>query len=174
MKRLAIIGKASGWRDAPTDIETWGLTQLNLRRDVSRVIDMNDYSLWGEKEARDAAASRAKAKEKGIPYVDLQTYPIEKIIAHFGTRYFSSTVDYALALAIYEDFKIIDLYGVLLLTGSEYAYQKPGADFWCGVALGRGCAVNVHGYSNIMKTQDGKMYGYGWPLERKGNERRKA
>jgi len=161
MKRVAIIGKGMGWRDAPADIETWGLTQLNLRRDVSRVIDMNDYSLWGEKEARAAAASRAKAKGKGIPYVDLETYPIEKIIAHFGTGYFSSTVDYALALAIYEGFNWIDLYGVLLLHNSEYAYQKPGADFWCGVALGRGCTVAVHGYSTIMKTHDGKMYGYG-------------
>lgn len=166
MKKVTIIGKSKGWEDAPKDGEAWGLTQLNLRRDVSRVIDMNDYSLWGPIEAQEAAASRKRAREKGIPYIDLESYPIEKVRGRFGTSYFTSTLDYALALALYEDFQRIDLYGCALLT--EYAWQKPGADFWCGYAFGLGRRIEVHGISSIMTTRDNKMYGYGWPVRKAG------
>jgi len=162
--KVTIIGKGDGWDKAPTEGECWGVTQLNLRRPVTRVIDMNDYSLWGEVEAREALESRQKALDDNIPYIDLMSYPLRKIVDYFGTDYFSNTVDYTLAMAIYEGFKEIDLYGVNMAVDSEYAYQKPGVDFWCGVALGKGIKVNVHGKeSTIMLTQTGFLYGYKYP-----------
>lgn len=160
--KLCIIGKGSGWEDAPGDIETWGITQTNLRRKVSRVIDMNDYALWGPIEAEDARRSREKARQDGITYIDRDNYPLQDVIAQFGTDYFTSTVDYALAMALYEGFTEIDLYGVNMANHTEYAYQKPGCEFWCGMAKGMGVKVNVHGkLSTLMRTKDGKIYGYG-------------
>jgi hypothetical protein len=160
--KLTIIGKGDGWEDAPHEGVTWGITQLNLRRPVTRVIDMNDYSLWGEKEEKEAIESRALSLKSGIPYVDLDSYPFQEILDEFQTDYFSNTVDYAIALAIYEGFKEIDLYGVNMAVDTEYEFEKPGVDFWCGVAIGRGVKVTVHGNSStIMKTRDGFLYGYG-------------
>ena len=164
--KVTIIGKGKGWEDAPTEGESWGITQLILRRPVSRVIDMNDYSLWGEAEARDAKAARQKASEMAVPYIDLKNYPIEAVIDRFNTDYFSNTVDYAIALALLEGFNEIDLYGVNLMHFTEYVYLKAGVEYWIGRAQGMGVKVSAFGDSSVLKTRDGKMYGYGTKQER--------
>jgi hypothetical protein len=124
---------------------------------------MNDYTLWGPVQARDAERSRAKAQIDGIPYIDRDNYPLGEVVKKFHTNYFGSTVDYALALAIYEGADEIDLYGVQMLIPTEYGYQKPSGDFWCGVAIGSGIKLSVLGDSSLMRTRDGKLYGYGTP-----------
>lgn len=164
MKSVSLLGKGKGWRDAPCDVETWGITQQLSSRPISRIVDMNNYALWGKLEAKRDVLSRERAAEMGIPYYDLVTYPYKEVTEFFGTDYFSNTVDFALALAIYEGYDDIHLWGVTMEMESEYAYQKPGVDFWCGVAIGRGVKITVHGSaSRIMKTQDGLVYGYGFP-----------
>lgn len=158
---MNIVGKGNGWENAPSE-NCWGITQLILRRPVDRVIDMNNYTLWGELEAKEALAARELALMTGVPYIDLDNYPLKEVIERFHTDYFGSTVDYAIALALYEGEKEIDLYGVNMANPGEYAYQKPSADFWCGVAIGLGVKLRVHGiWSSLMKTQDGLLYGYG-------------
>jgi len=165
---MNIIGKGQGWADAPKDGESWGITQLILRRPVSRVVDMNDYTLWGEREAKDAELARQEALRLGVEYVDLHSYPLQSVIERFKTDYFTSTVDYAIALALYEGHKEIDLYGVNMARPGEYAYQKPGADFWCGMAIGMGVKLTVHGkWSSLMLTRDNLLYGYG--TKQRGN-----
>jgi hypothetical protein len=164
-KPLSIIGKGKGWELAPYDVESWGATQLILRRNVDRVVDMNDYSnnRWGANETKEAEAARAKAKELNIPYIDLSNYPINLVIAFFETDYFSNTIDYMIALAVYEGYTELDLYGVNMARESEYYYEKPGVDYWCGQAMGRGIKVRRYGeLSTVMRTNDGKLYGYGW------------
>ncbi|MFA5340607.1 MAG: hypothetical protein WC332_02405 [Clostridia bacterium] len=162
--KVNIIGRGTGWENAPRNELTWGVTLINLKRDVDLVIDMNVYEdgRWGELERQGAIKSREKAVSCGTPYVDLKTYPIDEIISFFKTDYFSNTVDYAIALAIYTGFTEIVLYGINMLKGSEYAYQKAGVEFWIGQAMGRGITVTVHGTaSTILKTRDGLLYGYG-------------
>lgn len=167
--KVVLIGKGRGWDGAPAcgnGQEIWGITQLNLRRDVDLVIDMNDYTgnRWGAKESFEAAQSRNKAHHKEIPYVDLRTYPYDDISKDFDTDYFTSTIAYAIALAIFNGATEIDLYGVTMEVESEYHYQKPCVDFWCGVAKGRGIKVVSHGeHTTIMKSHDGKVYGYNIP-----------
>ena len=162
MKEVNIIGKGSGWDDAPTSGECWGITQLICRRPVTRVSDVNDYSLWGPVEAMEAEAARGLAKYSGIEYTDLKNYPLDQVIQRFKTDYFNSTVDYAIALALYEGYNDIHLWGVNMINNEEYRYQKSGVEFWCGVAKGMGCNIEIHGkLSGIMKTKDGNLYGYG-------------
>jgi hypothetical protein len=161
--KVIIIGKGNGWQLAPYEGETWGATQLILRRPVKRVIDMNDYSndRWGADETRDAEKAIKLAEAMNVPYIDLKSYPIEEIKAFFKTDYFSNTIDYMIALAIYEGATSIDFYGVNMASSGEYSYQKPGVDYWCGQAMGRGIEINIYGEtSTIMKTQDGLLYGY--------------
>jgi hypothetical protein len=162
-RRVDIVGKGIGWEDAPEG-NIWGITQLILRRPVNLVIDMNDYSLWGEQEKLDADKAMAIACQSGVPYIDLETYPLADIIGHFGTDYFTSTVDYAIALAIYGAYDEIHLWGVNMELGGEYYYQKPGVDFWCGVAIGKGIKIVAYGErTTIMKSCDRMLYGYGTP-----------
>jgi hypothetical protein len=162
--KVVIVGKGKGCADAPLEGETWGICQCLRRRIFKRIIDMNDYSLWGATEAKADKLSRQAAAKNGIPYVDLTNYPIKEVVSYFGVDYFTNTVDYALALAIYEGFTEIDLYGVNMAWESEYEFEKPGVEFWTGQAMGRGIKVTVFGReSTILKTRDGLLYGYGKP-----------
>jgi hypothetical protein len=156
-----IIGKGKSWVDAPTEGENWGITQLILRRPVSLVIDMNVYDdgRWGDQERKDAIKSKGLCVERNIPYIDLATYPIKEVIERFETDYFSSTVDYAIALALFRGYKEINLYGITLGI-ADYSKLKCGCDFWCGYAKGLGAKIKVHGESTVMKTTDGLIYGY--------------
>jgi hypothetical protein len=169
--KVILIGKGYGCANAPKEGETWGICQSTKRPFVKRIIDMNDYSLWGDFEAKMDRLSRKMASENNIPYYDLTNYPIKEIIEFFGVDYFSNTVDYALALAIYDGATEIDLYGVNMELGSEYEFEKPGVEFWIGLAMGRGIKVAVFGdRSTILKTKDKKLYGYGtWQKQPKEN-----
>jgi hypothetical protein len=164
---ISIVGKGSGFEDAPCEGEVWGITQVILSVPVSMVIDMNDYSLWGEQEAEDARAARLLAGKLRIPCIDRGNYPLKDIIDYFNVDYFSNTVDYALALAIFKGATEINLYGVNMKNETEYAYQKPGVEFWVGMAMGKGIKVIPHGeHTTILKTRDGLLYGYGTPQRR--------
>jgi hypothetical protein len=158
---MNIIGKGSGWENAPTEGECWGITQVICRRPVTRVIDMNDYRLWGQIQADEAKKAREIAKNINVEYIDLENYPLNHVIQRFKTDYFNSTVDYAIALALYESYDDIHLWGINMINNEEYRHQKPGVEFWCGYAKGLGCNIEVHGkLSGIMKTKDGNLYGY--------------
>ena len=159
--KVQIIGKSIGWQDAPEGIESWGITQIILMRPVDLVIDMNIYDgRWGPQEQRDAVMAKEEAELRGVPFIGLQNYPLDDVVAYFGSDYFGSTVDYAIALAVFRGFTEIDIYGVNLID-DEYAYQKPSMEYWIGMARGRGVKVTVNGsYTKLLKTRDGKLYGY--------------
>lgn len=163
MHSVNIIGRGKGWENAPLDEYSWGITLTNLNRRVDLVIDMNVYDdgRWGEQERQLWLKSRKQAREDQIPYIDLSNYPIDAIVSRFRTDYFTNTVDYAIALAIYRGFKRINLYGINMANGSEYSYQKPGVEFWIGMALGQGINVSIQErYSTLLQSHDGLMYGY--------------
>ena len=67
------------------------------------------------------------------------------------------SVAYAIGLAIYLEYEVIDVYGVELNTISEYMHQKGHFAFWSGVALGKGIELNIN-CSNGLFVQP--LYGY--------------
>ena len=85
-------------------------------------------------------------------------FPLEAIIAAFpgAERYFTTTVGYALAYAIYAGYKRIEIYGVEMETNTEYAHQRPCVAYWCGVGLGKGLEIDFHS-ENFFKSP---LYGY--------------
>jgi hypothetical protein len=160
--QVSIIGNGRTWNQAPMTGECWGITQLVLRRPVDLVIDMNVYEdgRWGEQEKIDAQKAKELCDKDRIPYICLENYPIDEIVKEFNTDYFSSTVDYAIAYAIWKGYDDIHLYGVTLDGTSDYYKIKCGCDFWCGYAKGKGVKITTHGTTTVMRTQDGLVYGY--------------
>lgn len=77
--------------------------------------------------------------------------------------YFTSTVAYMVAHALYEGADEITMHRILAMPPSiEYIQQKPCLDFWIGRAVGAGVKVNLSEDSNIarpMPWQSG-LYGY--------------
>lgn len=94
-------------------------------------------------------------------------YPLDKIIDRFLSTlknekgeqldYESSTVEYALALALYKGYKNIELYGIEANSDTEYFRQKAGILFWLGIATGRKIPVLIQSRSLLLKCL---RYGY--------------
>jgi hypothetical protein len=55
----------------------------------------------------------------------------------------------------------IGLFGIDLVVEEEYFWQKPCAEFWCGMAVGRGIEVFIPPQSALCK----QMYRYGYEPE---------
>lgn len=72
--------------------------------------------------------------------------------------YLTSSIAYEIALAIYEKFDEIALYGIDLNTAEEYAWQKPGVEYLLGIAAGRGIKVVIPTNCPLL---NGTLYGRG-------------
>ncbi len=98
-------------------------------------------------------------------------YPLREVVDKFGITYFSNTICYMIAYAVYIGVKQLDLYGINMVPEDteEYYHEKGGVEFWLGFAIAKGLKVKVHGdKSRVLKTKDGKLYGYGCDEKLKG------
>lgn len=105
-------------------------------------------------------------------------YPIKRVIVKLDDNYFSSSICYMLAWAIYK-YTIKDsitgrltliepvhlkLYGVDMAqklpdgTG-EYTLEKGGVEHWVGYARGLGMKVTIAEGAEILRTHNRRMYG---------------
>lgn len=174
-KKVAIVGFAtSSYSLAPFDdpeYEIWGLNQLyrfipradrwfDIHRDfMSAVAEGTDY--WGWLTACEIPIYMV---DTHAPIPMSVRYPIERMIEHYGQDYFTSTIAYALALAIYEGFTTIALYGIDLVVGKEYIDQRPCAEFYIGWACAKGVTVEIPKASALCK----QRYRYGYQDEPEG------
>jgi len=71
--------------------------------------------------------------------------------------YFTSSFDFMMALAIYEQVAEIQLYGIELGSDTEYKYQRPGGHAYIGMALGKGIKVVLPESSYLFNAD---LYGY--------------
>jgi len=78
--------------------------------------------------------------------------------------YFNSSIDYMIAMACYEGYERIELYGVDASATTEYEKQRPGVHFWIGIALGQGIEIWLPSGSMLLKTNQygGMDQGNGW------------
>lgn len=92
----------------------------------------------------------------GVNAIYQDGFPLDEIIKAFGSSFFTNTISYMIAYALYKGVKAIYLYGVDMDSMSEYEHQKASVDYWIGFARGRGVIVTVN--SDIDKTDF--LYGY--------------
>lgn len=154
-KRIYIIGGANGKELAPYDAERWGVnaTCIGIECDMSfHMHDLNHqerYFMTGtnKQKGADFAPFLAYVKFKNHPvlsiheYPDLpsiKAYPYKEVCDFFGTNYFSDSVCYMIAYALYKGYEEIHTYGVNLILANEYTEERPGLEFWLGMAHARG------------------------------------
>ncbi len=136
---ISIIGTSIGSRDFPTKGERWGLA-WHHSKGFDRLFEMHDprYYKCAHKVPGNLWALPHAAKKWGC-----NAYPLAQVRKLAGGRnYFTSSVSYMLALAIYEGNTEIEILGVDLVEDTEYAYQRPCMEYWCGIARGKG--INLH------------------------------
>lgn len=168
---VAIMGFADSCRElAPFDDPAWEIWGLNqLARYIPRA------ERWFEIHHRkmfEADIARGTDYIGWLRYCPIPVYmldaepefassvryPIERIVHHFGREYLTSTPAYMLALAILEGFERIGIYGVDLIVGREYAFEKPCLEYWCGQAEARGIALEIP-YPQSALLKQGVRYG---------------
>lgn len=171
---INIIGMGIGRNLAPKDGIRWGITRTILDdMDVNVLFEIHDHDNAPGATIALQDKMAQKCEETQTPFFTVRKYsdmameyPLYKIIKEFKTTMFASSICYAIAMAIYQGAKEINLYGVNMSKKyfKEYGHQKPGVDHWVGIARGRGVTVNIHGRrSEIGKTSTGFIYGYNLP-----------
>ena len=181
-KKVCIVGYAVNsrhlaWYDDP-DCEIWGVNQLYRfipRADRWFQIhkDWNDRNKWAngtdqEKWLREAPIPSYMIEPMpGIP--NSVAYPIDWVKERLGLAgdtdlpgsgldYFTSTIAFMYALAIAEGFEHIGIYGIDLIIGREYFFEKSCVEFYMGIAHGRG--IHIHRPENSALLWQSHRYGY--------------
>jgi hypothetical protein len=116
-----------GW---PDDVDRWSVGSaasgiLEAEKRVDLFFNMHDF-------------------QEPIPDHDnigLGDYPLADVIRFFNSRYFTSSIAYMLALAIYRGYKKIVLIGIDMEVQSEYEFERPCVAYWIGQADARGITV---------------------------------
>lgn len=100
--------------------------------------------------------------QKFYPEIPLsQSFPLKEIVAKYGTPYFTNTICYMIAQAIYEGVTHMQLWGVYQGGYQEYLRERKGVEYWLGLAAGFGIKVEIRGVSLLFTNDDdGRLYGY--------------
>ena len=181
-KKVCIVGYAENsrhlaWYDDP-DCEIWGVNQVyrfipRMDRNFQIHKDWTDSKKWAP-----GTDQRKWIAESPIPtyMIDHEpsmpnsvAYPLERVRQELGLAgtpddpgagldYFTSSIAFMFALAIAEGFEEIGIYGIDLIIGREYFFEKSCVEFYMGIAHGRGIAV--HRPENSALLWQSHRYGY--------------
>lgn len=77
-------------------------------------------------------------------------YPKTEVLAMFG-KYFTNTVSWMIAHALYEGRKNVGVFGVDMAQDSEYGHQRPSCEYFVGWARGMGVNVHIPDTSDLLK-----------------------
>lgn len=205
-RKFAICGFASSTRQyMPVHDDSWEIWTLNqLYRHLPRSDVHFDIHYNWDQEVVPGTDHRGWIRDCGIPVymkdrlADLPTsvrFPMDALLAYFQADYFTSTIAYMVALAIWEidrsartelrafvrrtkksvlaDLDLaavlhdiygrhaIGIFGVDLVVGEEYFWQKACAEFWVGQACARGIQIVIPPESALCK----QPYRYGYDPE---------
>jgi len=171
-KKLVIVGTApSSLHLAPyndPDYEIWGLNGVYSYIDYANITNI---TRWFEIHSLEAHKKVYQDDSffKGIEiplvmqevfteYPTSVKYPLDEILSRFSRKYFTNTISYMIALAIYEGYTDIIIFGVDMATNSEYQSQRPSCEYFIGYAEGLGIKVHIPDESDLLKTPF--LYGF--------------
>lgn len=177
MRHIAILGGGdpSNRRanELPPGIELWGmnLCHRGLTRPAQRWFQMHHRMHGSENGNPPGHFGRPLDHERflqtcGIPVMmqshdplipTAMRYPRLEVAARFGD-YFTSTVAFALGLALYEGAGRITLLGIFLQTAQEYGEQRECMAYWLGVARTIGVPVDMP--EDLCTLTKGPVYAY--------------
>ena len=168
MNKVAIVGAQELTRDnAPYDdasYEIWGLADwicYDWLKRCDKLIEVHlaniymnhprtpDY--WDALQNTEIPVYMYPVADPRIPNSIL--YPMDGVLGMLAKgsnggkklKPLNCTIAYAIALAIFLEYDVIDIYGVELAgNAGQYAAQVPHFAFWDGFALGRGVELNIN------------------------------
>ncbi len=171
MKEVIILGSGKTSKLCDYHCETWGVnfTYMFAKKldklfftDENSEVEKHQYQELDKLKVLHPTlvfpTVYPKFKDFGLP---IEIYPIKDILTFFETKYFCNSIAYMLAYAIYEGYNKIWLYGMDFDNEGmrELLQERPGMEYWIGVARGFDIEVIIPEKSALLKTFDRKMYG---------------
>lgn len=187
-KKVAIVGFAPSWQQAPFADKTIDIWCLNEGRNMAgmqvrcdRWFQMHPRWCWEAGQFRDAGYVKWLQTECTVPVVMLQAqpdcptsvaFPFTEAIAAFGREfmdghkegYITSSFSYMIAMALLEGYEEIQVFGVDLSTDEEYGFQRAGSEYLLGIAAGRGIKLILPDQCPILRSG---LYGFYEPDDAK-------
>lgn len=175
MRNIIILGSGPGWETCPFDKETWVVGKMiMLGKPIGRIdmlFSMDDFDHWLSIRRGGFTKEQyvARVVETNVPYYSSvrndniptsREYPMKDVLAKLKVPYFSNTVCYMLAYAIFQRVQSISLYGIGQMGTHEYVAERAGVEFWLGMAMGMGIEVNIMTTSLLLQNNSGYPYGY--------------
>lgn len=169
-RKVAIVGSADTSRHlAPCDDPSWEIWTLNdmgpLLSRIDRLFEIHSRAiLESEADQISHEIEWLKANDTVPVYMAepcdwvpmAVEFPTDVLVKEYGT-YFTNTVSWMMALALYEGVDVIGLWGVDMAASSEYAAQRPSCEYFIGLARGRGVEVYIPPQSDLL--QCAELYG---------------
>ena len=194
MVNLIILGMGPSRTDCPFDAETWGvntgyrqIAQQSGRLDKLFICHRDqEYDWegdpifnWDEKNTLVDAGVEIVSLFKLKHIKKFTRMPFKDMIKRFKTDYYSDTICYMIAYALYLNTRINDkgllelvepmrirMYGVDMHTRDEYATERGGIEHFVAIARTIGVDFWIHPDSSVCKTETRKPYGF-FKLNRK-------
>lgn len=176
--KVAIIGANESYKRAPFCHQEWEIWGCNsLWKQCTNADGVFCADRWFELHPMSVqTAEEMKAiADCPVPIYTLKdeakwacrsiVYPLRDITARYHVKYFTCTFAYQIAMAIYEGFTDIGLFGIDLDVGTarERTVEKACVEFWLGVAYGKG--INIHLPEESALCHQEYLYGYDYHEE---------
>ncbi len=152
------------------DAELWVINYLGAAWRCDRIIHVDPvHPFLGTQVVRDMCDFAAK---DGIPlytswphplYPNHRLYPFDLVCKTLGAAYINTSVSAAIALALYEGFNEINLFGCDFSYPNAHLSESGRAccEFWLGIASQRGVRIGMAATTTLLDTHCGQ-HPYGW------------
>ena len=157
------------------DAEIWGINYLGAAWHLDRLVHVDPiWPYLGNDVVREMCEKTLKSNtpvytswpycpSTGQSYSNFQLYPFDKIVETLGVHYINGSVSAAIALAMYEGFNEISLFGCDFSYPDAHVAESGRAccEFWLGVASQRGIKVAIAQSSTLLDINVNQQ-PYGW------------
>jgi hypothetical protein len=170
IRKVALVGTApSSVADAPYDDNSWEIWSLGSNAGKVRrftrwfelhTVDVLDSARCIDKNRQDFLNKIGKdlfIGHESEVFPNASLYPKDEIVKTFG-NYFTSSIAWMIALALYEGVDEIGLWGIDMVGDCEYSYQRACCEYYLGIARGKGITVTISPHSPLLRAE--RLYAF--------------
>lgn len=174
LRKVACLGGAKSIKYAPWADLSWELwshasCRHLCKREPDAYFDIHPKALWSDPKKKTwdpkyhhwLAVNRTPIymQERYAEAPAAMKYPFATMVTEFPRGYLTNTLAYMIALALMEGVTHLAIFGCDYHTGSEYGPQRGCAEYWLGVAEGRGVQVLLPPSCDLLN-KPSLLYGY--------------
>ncbi len=145
MHDIILLGQGPSMHNCPLDTETWASLSVLGHKEYENAPISRCFLFDDPEYKKDEMKGMKVAIRRGIDVVcgrDFEgvtiSYPQNGITREFHSVFFMNDMSYMIAMALYEGYKSLLLWGVDQYGPEMYTRARKYVTYWLGVATGRG------------------------------------